>query len=208
MCDARWLLFVSDVIKVGTTALIFWIYEIQTRKFICYRFACARYVMQILKGDQTAWQLINFFCDNVKLNSLLYTLLCLPRMRSIGVHCRRHHIAQGTWGNPDCNRMPFLTRKCVCCFSASVYKIQLEIMRLPVARPKFLYRPMANTGITFVWKMFPMKAYQLVTMFRQTLQNWHTSAFQNQYWILVLSVICDICWFFLVLGNNDILLWG
>ena len=66
----------------------------------------------------------------------------------------------------------------MCCFSASVYKIQLEIMRLPVARPKFLYRPMANTGITFVWKMFPMKAYQLVTMFRQKSSEltW-TSAF-------------------------------
>jgi hypothetical protein len=59
----------------------------------------------------------------------------------------------------------------VCCFSESVYKIQLEIMRLPVTRPKFLCRPMANMGITFVLKVFPMKANQLVTMFRQTLQN-------------------------------------
>jgi hypothetical protein len=59
----------------------------------------------------------------------------------------------------------------VCCFPESVYKIHLEIMRLRVTRPKFLCRPMASMDITFIWKMFPMKAYQLVTMFRQTLQN-------------------------------------
>jgi hypothetical protein len=45
-------------------------------------------------------------------------------------------IVEGTtllrvWGIPDCNHRPLLTRKCVCCFPESVYKIHLEIMRLP-----------------------------------------------------------------------------
>jgi hypothetical protein len=42
---------------------------------MCNRFACTHYVIQILKEDETAGQLISFFCDNVKLNSPLQMII-------------------------------------------------------------------------------------------------------------------------------------
>jgi hypothetical protein len=41
----------------------------------------------------------------------------------------------------------------VCCFPESVDNIQLEITRLPVTHPKFLYRPLVYMGVQRVWKV-------------------------------------------------------